>query len=154
MLNDFILGEQHHPLYPYKFNVEVIRRNLLNSMRSLRAHIVSLVIWFDLLISFPPLFVVHDIYVCYARVGHNNSPSALHVQRTLVLIRSRGLRFRSFRFYEQRLTIFLLNHSNAFSKDMGNAEWLYRIIGHVVKCTITKCLDPTNYVTTKLWLSL
>ena len=94
------------------------------------------------------------IYVCYARVGHNNSPSALHVRRTLVLIRSRGLRFRSFWFYKQRLTMFLLNHSNAFNKDMDNAEWLHRTIGHVVKCTITKCLDPTNYVTTKLWLSL
>ena len=63
MLNDFILGEQHHPLYPYRFNVEVIRRNLLNLMRSLRAHIVSLVVWFDLLLSFPLLFVVHDIYM-------------------------------------------------------------------------------------------
>ena len=36
-LDDFIFGEEHHPLYPCIFNVEDIRRNLPNSLRSPRA---------------------------------------------------------------------------------------------------------------------
>jgi hypothetical protein len=36
-LDDFIFGEEHHPLYPCRFNVEVIRQNLPNSLRSPRA---------------------------------------------------------------------------------------------------------------------
>ena len=48
-LDDFISGEQHHPLYPCKFNAEIIRRNLPNSLRSPRAHSAALVVRFDLL---------------------------------------------------------------------------------------------------------
>ena len=48
-LDDFISGEEHHPLYPCKFNVEVIRRNLPNSLRSPRAHSAALAVRFDFL---------------------------------------------------------------------------------------------------------
>ena len=43
-LKDFISGEQNHTLYPCKFNPEVIRRNLPNSLRSPRACSPALVI--------------------------------------------------------------------------------------------------------------
>jgi len=50
-LDDFISGEEHHPLYPCRFNAQVIRRNLPNSLRSPRAHSAALVVRFDLLPS-------------------------------------------------------------------------------------------------------
>jgi hypothetical protein len=50
-LDDFISGEEHHPLYPCRFNAQVIRRNLPNSLRSPRAHSAALVERFDLLPS-------------------------------------------------------------------------------------------------------
>ena len=50
-LDDFIYGEEHHPLYPCRFNAKVIRRNLPNSLRSSRAHSAALVVMFDLLPS-------------------------------------------------------------------------------------------------------
>ena len=37
-LEDFISGEQNNTIYPCKFNAEVIRRNLPNSLRSPRAY--------------------------------------------------------------------------------------------------------------------
>jgi hypothetical protein len=52
-LDNFISGEQHHPLYPCKFNAVVIRRNLPNSLRSPRAHNPALVVRFDLIILLP-----------------------------------------------------------------------------------------------------
>lgn len=48
-LQDFISGEEHHPLYPCKFRAEVIRRNLPNSLRSPRAHSPALVVRLDFL---------------------------------------------------------------------------------------------------------
>ena len=48
-LEDFISGEQNHTLYPCKFNAEVIRRNLPNSLRSPRAYSPALVVRSDLL---------------------------------------------------------------------------------------------------------
>ena len=59
-LDDFISGEQHHPLYPCRFNAEVIRRNLPNSLRSPRACSPALVVRFDLLLYTLPSFVAHD----------------------------------------------------------------------------------------------
>ena len=48
-LEDFISGEENNPIYPCKFNSEVIRRNLPNSLRSPRAYSPSLVVRSDLL---------------------------------------------------------------------------------------------------------
>ena len=59
-LDDFISGEQHHTLYSCRFNAEVIRRNLPNSLRSPRAYSPALVVRFDLLLYPLPLFVAHD----------------------------------------------------------------------------------------------
>ena len=50
-LDSFIFGEEHHPLYPCRFNAQVIRQNLPNSLRSPRAHRAALVVRFDLLPS-------------------------------------------------------------------------------------------------------
>ena len=69
-LDDFISGEQHRPLYPYGFNVKVIRRNLPNSLRSPRAHSAALLVWFDLLPSIlhcqlwfsPLIFLLHRFF--------------------------------------------------------------------------------------------
>jgi hypothetical protein len=47
-LGDFISGEEHNPLYPCRFNHDVIRRNLPNSLRSPRAHSPAIVIRFYL----------------------------------------------------------------------------------------------------------
>ena len=52
MLEDFILGEQNNTFYPCKFNAEVIRRNLPNSLRSPRAYSSALV-WRSDLLHFP-----------------------------------------------------------------------------------------------------
>ena len=43
-LDDFISGEQHHHVYPCKFNPEVIRRNLPNSLKLPHAHNPPLVV--------------------------------------------------------------------------------------------------------------
>ena len=43
-LEDFISGEQNNTLYPCKFNTEVIRRNLPNSLRSAQVYSLALVI--------------------------------------------------------------------------------------------------------------
>ena len=50
-LDDSIYGEEHHPLYPCRFNAQVIRQNLPNSLRSPRAHSAALVVRFNLLPS-------------------------------------------------------------------------------------------------------
>ena len=50
-LDDFISREEHYFLYPWRFNAHVIRRNLLNSLRSPRAHSAALVVRFHLLPS-------------------------------------------------------------------------------------------------------
>ena len=52
-LTNFISGEQHHPLYPCRFNIDVIRRNLPNSLRSPRTHSPAVVVRFDLFLSLP-----------------------------------------------------------------------------------------------------
>jgi hypothetical protein len=69
-LDDFIFGEEHHPLYPCRFNVEVIRRNLPNSLRSPHAHSAALVVRFDLLPSIfhylwfsPLIFLLHRFFL-------------------------------------------------------------------------------------------
>jgi hypothetical protein len=66
MLDDFIFGEEHHPFYPCRFNVEVIMWNMPNSLRSPHAHSSALVIRFHLLPSilhclwfFPLIFLLH-----------------------------------------------------------------------------------------------
>ena len=43
-LEDFISGEQNHTLYPCRFNADVIRRNLPNSLRSPRANSPAIVV--------------------------------------------------------------------------------------------------------------
>ena len=50
-LDDFNSGEEHHSLYPCRFNAKGIRRNMPNSLRSSRAHSAALVVRFDLLPS-------------------------------------------------------------------------------------------------------
>ena len=47
-LGDFLSGEENNPLYPCKFNHDVIRRNLPNSLRSPRAHSPAIVIRLNL----------------------------------------------------------------------------------------------------------
>jgi hypothetical protein len=59
-LEDFISSEQNQPLYPCKFNVEVIRRNLPNSLRSPRTYGPALVVRSNLF-HFPlPLSLAPD----------------------------------------------------------------------------------------------
>ena len=43
-LGDFLSGEEHNPLYLCRFNHDVIRRNLPNSLRSPRVHSPATVI--------------------------------------------------------------------------------------------------------------
>ena len=50
-LDNFISREEHHLLYPCRFNAQVIRRNMPNSLRPPRAHSASLVVRFHLLLS-------------------------------------------------------------------------------------------------------
>ena len=59
-LDDFISGEQNHTLYPCRFNVEVIRRNLPNSLRSPRAYRRAHVVRSNLLHYPHPLSLAPD----------------------------------------------------------------------------------------------
>ena len=48
-IDDFISGEQNHTFYPCRFNAEIIRRNLPNSLRPPRAYSPTPVVRSDFL---------------------------------------------------------------------------------------------------------
>ena len=108
-LDNFISREEHHPLYPCRFNAEVIRQNMPNSLRSPRAHNLTLVIKFNLLPSilhcqcFNPhiipvwhFFVYHSLTQLFARILHWR-PYVIHKGLHVILCHS-GLKIHNLLF--------------------------------------------------------
>ena len=103
-LDDFIFGEQHHPLYPCRFDDEVIRQNLPNSLRSPRAQSATLVVRFDLLPSIlhclwisPLIFLLHlNFFFTIHRSNHFDmsfiSVHVLFVRKYMSIYVIQGLR--------------------------------------------------------------
>ena len=89
-LDDFIFGEEHHPLYPCRFNVKIIRRNLPNSLRSPRAHSAALVIRFDLLPSilhcpwFSPIIISYTVFLATIHWSNYLHMSFINIQELFV----------------------------------------------------------------------